>query len=47
MLRTIILGSGTSVQGIFAGQRPDNRIAVRVGDKVFAGTPVERSTAAA
>jgi hypothetical protein len=47
MLRTIVIGSAVSVQGIFVQYLPGNRIAVRVGDRVFAGTPVERGTTAA
>ncbi len=47
MLRTVVTGSAVSVQGTFVQQLPGNRIAVRVGDKVFAGTPVDRGVTAA
>lgn len=40
MLRTITVGSAVSIQGIFVKTLPDGRIAVRVGDSVFAGRPV-------
>lgn len=40
MLKTIMMGSYISVQGLFVKAFPDGRIAVRVGDKVFAGRPV-------
>ncbi len=40
MLRTIQLGSCVSVQGIFVRLLPDGRMQVRVGDKLFAGTPI-------
>jgi hypothetical protein len=40
MLRTIILGSCVSVQGIFVRNLPGGRILVRVGEKIFAGRPV-------
>ena len=42
MLRTITLGSCVSVQGIFVKDMPDGRIAVKVDDTVYAGTPVIR-----
>jgi len=29
------------VQGTFVGSLPDGKIAVRVGDKVFAGQPIK------
>ncbi len=40
MLRTITLGSCVSVQGTFVRTLPDGRIAVRVGQLVYAGKPV-------
>ncbi|MGJ8615762.1 MAG: hypothetical protein ACSHWS_02910 [Sulfitobacter sp.] len=42
MLRTITIGSCVSVQGIFVKDMPDGRIAVKVDDTVYAGTPVIR-----
>jgi len=40
MIRTITLGSCVSVQGLFVRQVGDGKIAVRVGDKTYVGTPV-------
>lgn len=40
MLRTIIIGSCMSVQGILERTLPDGRISVRVGNRVFTGLPV-------
>lgn len=40
MLRTILLGSCVSVQGVFVQALTDGRIAVRVGSRVFSGYPV-------
>lgn len=40
MLRTIILGSCVSVQGLLEKTLPDGRIMVRVGNRVFTGLPV-------
>jgi hypothetical protein len=41
MLKTITLGSCVSVQGTFVRKLPDGRIAVRVGQTVYSGTPVQ------
>jgi hypothetical protein len=46
MLRTIVLGSCVSVQGVFVRQLTDGRIAVRVGKKLYEGIPVGRGAAA-
>ncbi|WP_265019215.1 hypothetical protein [Cognatishimia activa] len=40
MLRTIMVGTCISVQGLFVKSLPNGRIVVRVGDKVFQGKPV-------
>ena len=40
MLKTIILGSCVSVQGILEQILPDGRISVRVGKRVYTGKPV-------
>lgn len=40
MLRTILVGSCMSVQGILEKTLPDGRISVRVGDRIFTGPPV-------
>ena len=41
MLRTIVIGSCVSVQGFFVGVLPNGQISVRVGDKIFSGSPVD------
>ena len=40
MLRTIIIGSCISVQGILQKTLADGRIVVRVGERLFTGLPV-------
>ena len=40
MLRTIVMGSCVSVQGLFVRALPEGRILVRAGGRVYAGTPV-------
>ncbi len=40
MLKTIIIGSCMSVQGILEKTLPDGRISVRVGSRIFTGLPV-------
>jgi hypothetical protein len=40
VLKTIIVGSCMSVQGILEKSLPDGRISVRVGDRIFTGRPV-------
>jgi hypothetical protein len=40
MLRTIILGSCVSVQGVYVRTLADGRVMVRVGAREFAGQPV-------
>ncbi len=42
MLRTIIIGSCVSIQGIFMRKLANGKIAVRVGSRVYEGYPVER-----
>lgn len=46
MLRTIIMGSCVSVQGIFVNALSDGKITVRVGDKLYSGWPVSEPKAA-
>jgi hypothetical protein len=46
VLRTIVIGSCVSVQGLFVRALPDGRICVRVGDLVYSGRPVSASIAA-
>lgn len=43
MLKTIMLGSCVSVQGVFVRNLTDGRILIRVGERVFAGRPVLRA----
>ena len=45
MLRTIVIGSCVSVQGLLEKTLPDGRLVVRVGDHIFTGRPVGQSTA--
>lgn len=40
MLRTIIIGSCVSVQGLLVKQLTNGKIVVSVGDKQFVGMPV-------
>ena len=40
MLKTILIGSCVSVQGVFVRHLTGGMIAVRVGDKIFSGLPV-------
>ena len=46
MIRTILVGSCVSVQGIFVRKLDDGKIVVRVGDKVYQGLPVPEFAAA-
>ncbi len=43
MLCTIMMGNYISVQGTFVRNGTGNRIVVRVGDKLFEGTPVAQA----
>ena len=40
MFPTIVIGSCTSVQGVFLRSLEDGRIAIGVGDRTFVGRPV-------
>jgi len=40
MVRTVVLGSCVSVQGMFVRQLACGRILVRVGQRLYAGLPV-------
>ncbi len=46
MLRTITQGSHIFVQGTFVRDLKDGRIIVRVGERLFKGTPIRQATAA-
>jgi hypothetical protein len=43
MLRTILIGSCVSVQGLIVKLLKNGRMVVRVGNKMFEGIPVNRS----
>jgi TPP-dependent indolepyruvate ferredoxin oxidoreductase alpha subunit len=45
VIRTIVLGSGVSVQGVVVAQKGDGRVVIRVGDRTFVGFPLPRRTA--
>jgi hypothetical protein len=45
MLRTIVIGSCVSIQGTFEMQLDNGKIVVRVDNRLFAGTPVNRKAA--
>jgi hypothetical protein len=40
MLKTIVLGSCVSVQGLLVRALPDGKVVVQVGAQLFAGRPV-------
>ena len=46
MLRTILIGSCVYVQGTFVRELSDGKVVVRVGDRLYKGTPVESKIAA-
>ena len=41
MLRTIMIGNSIFVQGTYVKMLANGRMAVRVDDRVYAGTPVQ------
>ncbi|WP_417678098.1 hypothetical protein [Pseudodonghicola sp.] len=43
MLRTITVGSCISIQGVFVRALPNGRIAIRDGQKIYEGRPVQAS----
>jgi len=43
MLRTIIVGKYISVQGICVRTLKNGQMEVRVGDRIFSGTPVSKA----
>lgn len=47
MVRTVILSSCVTVQGIFVRMLDDGRMVVRVGDRTYAGRPVSEVPRAA
>lgn len=46
MLRTILVGSCVSVQGLFVRKLDNGKIVIRVGDRVYQGVPVSEAAAA-
>ncbi len=40
MLKTILLGSCVSAQGIFVQTLADGRVSVRIGNRIISGHPV-------
>ncbi len=46
MIRTILVGSCVSVQGVFVRELEDGRIVIRVGDRFYQGKPVVEPVAA-
>lgn len=46
MIRTIQMGTYIQVQGLFERALENGKILVRVGDRLFEGTPVEKKQAA-
>jgi hypothetical protein len=47
MLKTIMIGRYLSIQGQFVRTTPSGLVVVRVGDKTFAGRPVQKQRHAA
>ena len=47
MLRTITMGTCVSIQGMFVRAFPDGHIAVKVGNTIFKGQPVQQADATA
>jgi hypothetical protein len=45
MIKTIMIGSTVSVQGIFVKLLPNKLMQVRVGSKIYTGRPVEMADA--
>lgn len=43
MLRTIILGSCVSVQGLLVKKLDNGKIVIRVGDRIYEGMPVTKA----
>ncbi len=45
VLKTIMIGRYLSIQGQFVGTTPTGLMVVRVGEKTFAGRPVQKRIA--
>ncbi len=46
MLKTITLGTTISVQGTYVRSLPNGKVEVRVGQQLFAGSPVSQTAVA-
>ena len=46
MMKTITVGSCVSVQGLFEAQLDNGKMVVRVGERLFTGTPVNAKKSA-
>ena len=46
MMRTIVMGSCVSVQGLFVRELKNGKIVVRVGERLYQGIPVGMAQAA-
>jgi hypothetical protein len=44
MLRTILVGTAISIQGIFVRSLPDGRIVVALDNSTYTGMPVSQTT---
>ena len=47
MLRTITVGTCTSVQGLVVNTLPDGRIVIQVGEQTYTGRPIAAPAKAA
>lgn len=45
MIRTIVLGSCVQVQGQYVRDLKDGKVAVKVGDRIYTGVPVQSRAA--
>lgn len=41
MIRTVTVGDYVSVQGAYVRSLPDGRVVVKVGEKTYAGNPIQ------
>jgi hypothetical protein len=44
MLRTITIGTCVSVQGLLVKQLDNGQIVIRVGERLYQGTPIPRAS---
>ena len=45
MIRTVTVGDYVSVQGAYVRSLPDGRVVVKVGEKTYAGNPIQAGIA--